>query len=194
MIVYFGRSLLKMLWKLLSKNSKQKKSTRTESIFMYCYRQDIKFVKVSVLTSFLLVAHWASPHVNHQIHRIYFSSSCPPWMHPWPQCWGWSRRYQILPRGGRGKWREPAFVCYNISQVLLGFQMCFIFLILWKFIFSSPFSREIKRNLTTDRLEQTIFKPWHQTLSPKPFSPKFKTKGPWADTKFLQATTTTTHP
>ena len=27
---------------------------------------------------------------------------------------------------------------------------------------------------------------------PKPFSPKPKTKGPWADTKLLQATTTTT--
>ena len=34
-----------------------------------------------------------------------------------------------------------------------------------------------------------IVKPWPQTLSPKPFSPKPKTKGPWADTKLLQATT-----
>ena len=38
-----------------------------------------------------------------------------------------------------------------------------------------------------------IVKPWPQTLSPKPFCPKPKTKGPWADTKLLQATTTT-HP
>ena len=29
-----------------------------------------------------------------------------------------------------------------------------------------------------------------QTLSPKPFSPKPKIKGPWADTKLLQTTTT----
>ena len=36
-----------------------------------------------------------------------------------------------------------------------------------------------------------IVKPWPQTLSPKPFSPKPKTKGPWADTRLLQATTTT---
>ena len=34
--------------------------------------------------------------------------------------------------------------------------------------------------------------PWPQTLSHKPYSPKTKTKGPWADTKLLQATTTTT--
>ena len=35
-------------------------------------------------------------------------------------------------------------------------------------------------------LVQSIFivKPWPQTLRPKP-----KTKGPWADTKLLQATT-----
>ena len=33
-----------------------------------------------------------------------------------------------------------------------------------------------------------IVKPWPQTLSTKPFSPKSKTKGPWADTKLLQAT------
>ena len=36
---------------------------------------------------------------------------------------------------------------------------------------------------------ENIVKPWPQTLSPKPFSPKPKTKGPWADTKLLQATT-----
>ena len=30
-----------------------------------------------------------------------------------------------------------------------------------------------------------IVKPWPQTLSPKPLSPKTKTKGPWADTKML---------
>ena len=30
-----------------------------------------------------------------------------------------------------------------------------------------------------------IVKPWPQILSPKPFSPKPKTKGPWADTKML---------
>ena len=34
---------------------------------------------------------------------------------------------------------------------------------------------------------EEIVKPWPQTLSPKP-----KSKGPWADTKLLQATTTTT--
>ena len=41
-------------------------------------------------------------------------------------------------------------------------------------------------------LPDIIVKPWPQTLSPKPFCPKTKTKGPWADTKLLQATTTTT--
>ena len=33
-----------------------------------------------------------------------------------------------------------------------------------------------------------IVKPWPQTLNPKPLSPKPKTKGPWTDTKLLQAT------
>ena len=37
-----------------------------------------------------------------------------------------------------------------------------------------------------------IVKPWPQTLCPKPLSPKPKIKGPWADTKMLEATTT--HP
>ena len=42
------------------------------------------------------------------------------------------------------------------------------------------------------RFANLIVKPWPQTPSPKPFSPKPKTKGPWADTKLLQATAT--HP
>ena len=38
--------------------------------------------------------------------------------------------------------------------------------------------------LDESKSQTFIVKPWPQTLSPKP-----KTKGPWADTKLLQATT-----
>ena len=48
--------------------------------------------------------------------------------------------------------------------------------------------------LQSTRDPDKIVKPWPQTLSPKPLSSKPKTKGPWADTKMFEATTTTTHP
>ena len=39
------------------------------------------------------------------------------------------------------------------------------------------------------KFQNSIVKPWPKTFSPKP-----KTKGPWADTKLLQATTHHHHP